>query len=223
MNYKPDFVQKFFARPQAEILSVLLCVILVEWAILPFTGNPLIVALPIVAAFVIIIFSHRLHGESFRDLGWRTDNFFACLRMLALPTLAVMIFLTLIGWWFGSLRFGDLFGVLLFKKYVWLFVWGLIQQYVLQGFFNRRSQMVWGKGFLSVLAAVVNFALLHLPNLWLTVATFCGGLLWAAVYQRVPNLFALAFSHGLMSTFLVATLPPTVLHGMRVGYNYFRL
>jgi membrane protease YdiL (CAAX protease family) len=83
--------------------------------------------------------------------------------------------------------------------------------------------MVWGRGIASIFIAATLFALLHLPNFWLAAATFFGGLLWATVYQRVPNLFALAVSHGIMSGFLVGALPPSVLHGMRVGYNYFRL
>lgn len=223
MINQPKFIQKFFACPQAEVFFVVFCVILVEWIILPFTRSPFVIALPIVAAVVIIFLSHRGRGESVTELGWRFDNFFECLKLLALPMLVVTAFLTFIGWRFESLRFGDLFGVLLYKKYLLLFVWGLVQQHALQAFFNRRLQEIWGRGFSSVLAAATIFALLHLPNLWLTVATFCGGLLWATVYQRVPNLFALALSHGLMSTVLVATLPPWALHGMRVGYNYFRL
>jgi hypothetical protein len=65
------------------------------------------------------------------------------------------------------------------------------------------------------------FGLLHLPNPWLTPATFCGGLLWAWDCQRAPNLWALAFSHSLMTVVLVTTVPYSALGGMRVGYGYF--
>jgi membrane protease YdiL (CAAX protease family) len=99
----------------------------------------------------------------------------------------------------------------------------LIQQHALQAFFNRRAQEIWSNGYLSIFVTALIFALLHLPNFWLTVATFLGGLMWATVYQRVPNLFALAISHALMSGVLVLTMPTAALHGMRVGYNYFRL
>ncbi len=66
------------------------------------------------------------------------------------------------------------------------------------------------------------FGLLHLPNLLLTLATFIVGLFWAAVYQRASNLFALALSHSMMSVVLVSTVPASALHGMRVGFNYYR-
>lgn len=205
------------------MLIVLLCALAVEWAILPFTKNPFAIALPVCITVGVIFFSYRRNHETLKEIGYCVDNFVACWRILILPMLAFFIFLTLLGWSLGSLRLNDFFSQAFFRKYVWLFVWGLIQQHALQAFFNRRLQEVWGKGYLSVLAAASIFALLHLPNLWLTLATFFGGLMWATVYQRMPNLFALALSHGIMSGVLVLTMPPAALHGMRVGYNYFRL
>jgi len=62
---------------------------------------------------------------------------------------------------------------------------------------------------------------LHLPNPWLMAATFLGGLIWAAVYQRAPNLWALALSHALMTWVLISTLPAAALGGLRVGYKFF--
>ena len=135
--------------------------------------------------------------------------------------LAFCAALVVLGWSLGSLHFGDVSGWS-FKKYALLIISALIQQHALQAFFNRRAEMIWGKGFLSVLAATSIFALLHLPNCWLTIATFLGGLMWTRVYQRVPNLFALALSHAIMSGILIFSMPPAALHGMRVGYNYFR-
>lgn len=202
---------------------VLLCALAVEWLVLPFTKNPFVVALPILIALAAIFFSHRQRGESLKDIGYRFDNFTACWRILILPMLAFFVFLTVLGWYLGSLRLNDFLGAAFFRKYVWLFVWGLIQQHALQAFFNRRAQEIWSKGFLSVFVTASIFALLHLPNFWLTVATFFGGLMWATVYQRVPNLFVLALSHGIMSGVLVMTMPRSALHGMRVGYNYFNL
>lgn len=203
------------------MLIVLLCALAVEWVILPFTKNPFVIALPILIALATIVFSHRRRGESLKDIGYRFDNFARCWRILILPMLAFFVFLTVLGWYLGSLRLDDFWGAAFFRKYVWLFVWGLIQQHALQAFFNRRAQEIWSEGFSSVFVTASIFALLHLPNVWLTVATFFGGLMWAAVYRRVPNLLVLALSHGIMSGVLVMTMPRAALHGMRVGYNYF--
>jgi membrane protease YdiL (CAAX protease family) len=45
--------------------------------------------------------------------------------------------------------------------------------------------------------------------------------MWAWVYQRAPNLWALALSHALMTWVLISTLPADALEGLRVGYKYF--
>ena len=101
------------------------------------------------------------------------------------------------------------------------FGWGLVQQYVLQGFINRRAQLLWGPSWFSILLVAVIFAGLHLPNPWLTMITFAGGVIWAAVYQRAPNIFALAVSHSVMTWVLVSTLPASALNHLRIGFKYF--
>jgi membrane protease YdiL (CAAX protease family) len=55
----------------------------------------------------------------------------------------------------------------------------------------------------------------------LAFATFIGGFIWAYVYQRAPNLPALALSHALMSMLLACSLPPSVINSLRVGIKYF--
>ncbi len=208
-----------------EILLIVLCVLIAEWAVLPFFGKNYVVGLiPVFAALIIMFLSHCRWGESPRELGFRTDNFWQSLKLLALPMLLAAGVLIFIGWLSGSLRIGNIdLGWSVLWKYFWLFLWGLIQQYPLQGFINRRAQVIWGKGILSIIFVASVFALLHLPNFWLSVATFSGGLLWAWTYQRAPNLFALALSHSIMTVILVTTVPYSSLHGMRVGYGYYLL
>jgi membrane protease YdiL (CAAX protease family) len=53
------------------------------------------------------------------------------------------------------------------------------------------------------------------------VVTFVGGVVWAFVYQRQPNLFALALSHGVMTWVLVSALPASALNHLRIGLKYF--
>lgn len=190
-----------------------------EWIIQPAGGNgELIGALPLSIALSLMILSHRVRGEGLREIGWRLDNFWMAGRLLLLPMLGGALLIILSGWLSGGFRSSKL---QIWQWLLWLPVWGLIQQYSLQGFINRRAQIVWGKGWLSVLLVAVIFALLHLPNLWLTFATFIGGLFWAAVYQRAANLLALALSHSLMSVLLVWSLPPSILKSLRVGFRYF--
>ncbi|MGB8507635.1 MAG: CPBP family intramembrane glutamic endopeptidase, partial [Pyrinomonadaceae bacterium] len=207
-----------------EIASVVSSVLIAEWAVTSLAeGSKLIGAVPTALAFIYVIVSHRLHGESAREIGWQFENFPRAARLLLLPTLVPAIVLIIAGWYVSSLNFkrwggGHLFfGVLPFGV-----MWGLLQQYILQGFVNRRAVLIWGRGWRSILFVAIIFAALHLPNPWLTSVTFAGGLVWAAVYQRAPNLFALGLSHALMTWVLVSTVPPSALHSLRVGFNYFR-
>jgi membrane protease YdiL (CAAX protease family) len=202
-----------------EIASVTVSVLIAEWLVLPFTNNNrLLIVVPVGLAFGLILLSHRVRHESAREIGWRLDNFGRAARLLALPMLLAAIVLVGIGLMIKGLHFEK---ESFWGRVLWLPLWGLLQQYVLQGFINRRAQTLLQPGWSSILLVALIFALLHLPNLWLSLATFTGGLLWAYVYQRAPNLPALALSHALMSMLLASVAPLTTLHSLRVGIKYF--
>lgn len=203
-----------------EIASVTSSFLVAAWLVLPFAGNDKVIwAVPVLLAFGLMLASHQARGERLREIGWRTDNLLKALRLLLLPTLGAGLVILLLAWLLGSLR---LEWSQFRPRFLWLPVWGLAQQYVMQGFINRRAQIIWGRGWPGILLVGLIFALLHLPNLWLACATFVGGMILAYVYQRVPNLLALAISHGLVSLLMVSTLPTDALHSMRVGFKYFQ-
>ena len=207
-----------------EIVSVTSSALIAEWILSAAAGRTkLIVAVPIALAFILIIYSHVLRGENARDLGFRLDNFFRALKLLLLPMIVIAGISLLIGWLSGSRP--DFFRwhaerLILFQLALG-FGWGFLQQYVLQSFMNRRAQVIWGRGTASVLVTALIFSVLHFPNRWLMVITFVGGLVWAFVYQRQPNLVALALSHAAMTWALVSTLPPSALNHLRIGLKYF--
>jgi membrane protease YdiL (CAAX protease family) len=206
-----------------EIASVISSVVVAEWVVLGLAGDSQLLLLTPVAVVLGFMFaSHLLRGESARDVGWRLDNFSEAARLLLLLFGPPAALLLLVGWLSGSL------GLLRWQGGQSIFgapalgvLWGLLQQYALQGFINRRAQIVWGRGPKSVFVVALVFAALHLPNPLLTLATFAGGLLWAYAYQRTPNLLALGLSHGLMTWALVASVPPALLNNLRVGFKYF--
>jgi membrane protease YdiL (CAAX protease family) len=202
-----------------EIASVVLSFLMAEWIVRPFSSHDRFTAiLPLALAIILMVFSHRARGERLKTIGWRVDNFWPAVRLLMLPTLCGVILIVVAGFLtagFGSDKWRE------GRWLLWLPVWALVQQYALQGFVNRRAQIVFGAGYRSVLLVATVFALLHLPNPWLTIVTFIGGAVWAAVYQRFPNLLALSLSHVLMSMLLVWSVPNSVLRGLRVGLRFF--
>ncbi|MCA1817331.1 MAG: hypothetical protein LC746_13235 [Acidobacteria bacterium] len=208
-----------------EIASVAASVVVAAWGVLALGGvSRLWLAVPVGLAVALMIYSHGGRGESLRDLGWRFDNFGRALVALAPMMLASMVVLAACGWlWFGGRfsLFGGRGGSTLAGYAVWGVVWGLLQQYALQGFINRRAQIIFGAGWRSILLTALVFALLHLPNPWLAAATFLAGLGWAHAYQRAPNLFALALSHAVLTWALISTVPAAALEGLRVGFKYF--
>ena len=213
-------------RPLAawEITSIVSSMLIAEWIAASVAGGSrLVVAIPITLAFAFMIVSHRLRHETLRDLGFRFDNFLQAGLFLLLPMVLVAVVCFALGRRLGGqTRFQAWHpGTPIIVQLALGFGWGLAQQYVLQGFINRRAQLVLGKGWLSVLLVAAVFSALHLPNVWLVVATFTGGIIWAVAYQRAPNLFALAVSHSLMTWVIVSTLPPAALHHLRIGFKYF--
>jgi membrane protease YdiL (CAAX protease family) len=202
-----------------EIASVVSSFLIAEWMVLPFAGNSrLVAAVPLSLAFALMLLSHRAHHESLKEIGWRLDNFRMAARLLVVPMLVGAVLIVGLGLLTKGFRFD---GRQMLEWALWLPLWGFLQQYVLQGFVNRRAQIRFGRGWPSVLLVALVFALLHLPNPWLSVATFIGGTVWAYVYQRAPNLFAMALSHALMSMLLACSLPAFITNSLRVGIKYF--
>lgn len=98
-------------------------------------------------------------------------------------------------------------------------VWALEQQFILQSFFFVRLELLVGSGW-SVLVSALLFALAHLPNPVLTVATFAGALAFCELFRRYRNLWTLAAAHAILGLALAAAVPVEIHRNMRVGIGY---
>lgn len=198
-----------------EIVSVVVSCLIAEWVVLAFVGrSKFVLAVPVALALALMISSHRAYGESARDVGFRWDNFVAAVKLLLLPTLAAIVIVVLVSRNLSPRDPGR-------WRFLMVPLWALFQQYALQGYINRRAQIIFGTGWTSAIVVGLLFAVIHLPNPVLFALTLAGGTIWAFIYQRTPNLFALALSHAVVSVTVALLFPPEWINSLRVGFKYF--
>jgi len=212
-----------------EVASVLASVFITTWVIIPLQPQQRwLVAVPALLAFALIIHSHRVRRESPREIGFTRRHFGRALGWVAPPTLLACAAFAAIGYFADSFHLTSHF----WANILFLPVWGLIQQYVLQGFIYRRMRFVVvdettpateqrRRANWAILATAAVFALAHAPNLMLMLLTLLGALLWSWVYERAPNLWALGLSHAAISLMLMTSLPSWLLPSLSVGYKHF--
>ena len=198
----------------AEVISVVLSILLVEWALAPFAISPWVLGVPPLLAFLLMLYSHQCRGETVQMLGLRGRYFDRALFLLAGPTILAIAALILVSYLMHSLHLPDRF----WARLSLLPGWALLQQYTMLGFAYRRLRQFLHANQSTTITASI-FALLHAPNYPLMVLTFLGGLIWSFVYERAPNLFASAISHTLLSVAVLVAVPEWILPSMTVGYR----
>ncbi len=99
-------------------------------------------------------------------------------------------------------------------------LWGLVQQYLLNGYFVNRLAEFSGKSAFVPLAAALLFSAVHLPNWFLMGVTLAGGYVCARVYLRFHSLYALALAHGAVGFTLFLVVPDSVSAHFLVGPRY---
>ncbi|MGH9797545.1 MAG: lysostaphin resistance A-like protein, partial [Candidatus Polarisedimenticolia bacterium] len=167
------------------------------------------------------IAAHLRAGERPADIGLRVDNLGAAARDAFLATMTLGLLLLGAGALLGSLDFPPL--ALWPRTLRDGIVWGSLQQYgLLAVYYLRFGELFPGRRVAPLWAASAIFALLHLPNPFLTIATFGAGALSCWLYRRTRNLIVLGVMHGVVSFLIVETLPDSITMGMRVGPGFFR-
>jgi membrane protease YdiL (CAAX protease family) len=102
-----------------------------------------------------------------------------------------------------------------------LIVWGGAQQWALHTVVLRELGQMTSRTR-SILLSAFLFALLHVPNPFLTLMTFVGALGWCAIFSRYPNIVPLAVSHAVATLALLYAFDDRVTGGLRVGYEYLK-
>ena len=210
----------FLSSPAAElVLMGALCLSGVWLRPLAFPGYFWVCA----ALYVAIgVWSHWKAKETPRDIGIRFDNIGPALLYGLMLMAPIMIVGTALGAWLDTAGLPEsLAPSVVVPKLAVKWVWGTMQQYGLACVFYRRLRDLTGSHASAAIGAAGFFALCHLPNPFLTLVTFVGGMVSCQIYRRTPNLFVLGFLHLVLSTVLRNSLGPDITHGMRVGPGYW--
>jgi membrane protease YdiL (CAAX protease family) len=105
---------------------------------------------------------------------------------------------------------------------VWPYViWALGQQFLLQSYFYLRFESLFGARA-AVVVSTVLFALLHVPNLPLTVMTFVGGFFFTEMFRIYRSLYPLGIAHAALGIAIAYSFPDSLMHHMRVGLSYWQ-
>jgi hypothetical protein len=99
-------------------------------------------------------------------------------------------------------------------------LWTLYQQFLLQDFFMPRLTRLLSSDH-AILAGAALFAVAHLPNLSLVVATLIWGAASCLLFRRYHNLWLLGLAQGILGLCFAMCVPDAMHHHMRVGLGYF--
>ena len=200
----------------AEAVGVFLSIVLYIWWLRPYAPAAW-TAIP-----ALLLASHAYRGETPAALGFRRDDFRSSARVCAAPLLALAATLSAAAVVLGTVREVTLPRAAAFVAYYCL--WGLVQQYALNGYFTNRirTSAPSARAPWVALGAATLFGLVHTPNLFLMGVTFVTGYLSALIYLRYRNLYVLGIAHGLIGALLYWIVPVTVSHYFYVGPRAFQ-
>jgi membrane protease YdiL (CAAX protease family) len=166
---------------------------------------------PVVA---LILISHVVHRERARALGFRATDFGNCVRRFGPALIGLALAMLTAGLLLGTIRpigFAQALGS--FTLYL---PWGLFQQYLLNGYFLNRFDMMLSRNAASILTSVL-FCAVHSPNWFLMVVTPVAGYGAVWVYRRYKNLYFLGLAHAMIGFLLFVVVPDSISHHLNVG------
>jgi membrane protease YdiL (CAAX protease family) len=100
-------------------------------------------------------------------------------------------------------------------------LWTIYQQFLLQDYFMPRLTRILSSNG-AIAASAFLFAVAHLPNLPLALATLVWGAVSCLLFRRYRNLWVVGLAQGLFGLCFAACIPEAMHHHMRVGLGYFQ-
>jgi hypothetical protein len=165
----------------------------------------------------LVLVSHALRRETPASLGFRVANLKSVLGALAPAVLLLAAALLATGAMCHTIRAVTLDSA--FASLGLYCLWGLFQQYLLNGYFLNRFVEASPAG--APLIAAIAFSGIHTPNWFLMAVTLLAGFVCAKIYLKFRNLYALGLAHGAIGFLLYLCVPDTISHHLYVGPKWF--
>ncbi len=157
-------------------------------------------AIPLTAFLGLLVYSKYSRKESWRELGFRWDNFIASGKIVFGISLISLFVLSALWSLFFPLNLQFYKDSQFWSKLFCYPFWALLQQYITLAFFFRRFREVFSPNpWPAILITSLTFSLGHFPNPPLIIFCFIGGIFWTWAYEKNPNLFVISLSHGVMA------------------------
>jgi membrane protease YdiL (CAAX protease family) len=152
-------------------------------------------------------FTKNVVWAQFPSCGNTPERFRSCLIKIAAMTFSLIILLLGMGVALTYQEKGSITSLQCLSNWHILialclyFPWALVQQTLFQFYLLGRLRTLLPSAA-AITCTGISYALVHLPDLWITLATAAAGVFWTYLYNRYRYLIPLAFSHTVLgSTF----------------------
>jgi hypothetical protein len=152
---------------------------------------------PIAASFWtgFVWYHGRREPGVLRTWGFRLDTLWPAFRATSAFSLPFAGLLALVGASRGSLSF---------PPHAWILmalypIWGVVQQFLVQALLVRNLEGNLPQSGLFLVGSCL-FAIVHVPEMPLMLATFGLGLVYVPLYLKYRNLWPLGLYHGWLGT-----------------------
>ena len=222
-NTADSAIEKTKQRALFELAVAYVLIMSVIWSPRPWQRVLWLIAVAAVATITV------RSWEGHQAVGLRRKNFWRSLWIVVVALLLAAMGV-LLSMHLHTLRLPDappsgigrsddaVGHTLLFVRTYWAYaLWTFTQQFLLQGFFLLR---LLPTAKMAALAAATLFALAHIPNPILAVATLVWGFAACLIFLRYRNLYPLAMAHAIFGVTIAIAIPGPVIRNMRVGLGY---
>jgi hypothetical protein len=165
-----------------------------------FRANGIFIALAISGWSIYVALRVRSTRSIWKVWGFKTEGLLPTLTVSSVAAALATLGIGAIAWRHGALGLHSHM-LPLFLLYP---VWGLTQQFLVQGMVSRNLSSLNGPFSSLVAITLISsglFAMVHLPDRLMMLATFLLGLVFTPIYLKWRNLWPLGLYHGWLGVF----------------------